>query len=145
MGSLPRAKAGVGSAVNDTTRQVGGALGVAIIGSLLSTAYGSSMEAATQGLPAPAGDAARDSVGGALGVAAQLGPQRALLADTARAAFVDAMGTSVLVAAGFALAGALVALLFLPAREPAETAAETAAETEAAEPATAGTTRMVAD
>src|SRR5690606_16976218 len=53
MGSVPKANAGIGSAVNDTARQVGGALGVAALGSLLSTAYSSSMSAVTAALPAP--------------------------------------------------------------------------------------------
>ena len=53
MGSLPLAKAGVGSAVNDTTRQVGGALGVAIIGSVLSSIYGNAIGDFFAGKPAP--------------------------------------------------------------------------------------------
>ena len=53
MGSLPLAKAGVGSAVNDTTRQVGGALGVAIIGSVVSSVYGSKIADFFAGTPAP--------------------------------------------------------------------------------------------
>ena len=56
MGSLPKDKAGVGSAVNDTTRQVGGALGVAILGSILSSAYGSRL---TEGLAGQAVPEAR--------------------------------------------------------------------------------------
>jgi MFS family permease len=67
MGSLPLAKAGVGSAVNDTTRQVGGALGVAIIGSLLSSIYATRVgDAIPAGAPAQVRAAATDSVGGAL-------------------------------------------------------------------------------
>ena len=106
MGSLPLEKASVGSAMNDTTRMVGGALGVAVLGSLLSSGYRSH-------LPASAGDAARDSLGGALYVA---GPHSAL-ADTARHAFVSGMGTAALAAGAIALVGALLALVFLPARE----------------------------
>jgi hypothetical protein len=118
MGSLPREKAGVGSAVNDATRQVGGALGVAILGSLLTTSYATSMEDATANLPAPAASAAGDSVGAAVQIAARIGgPEGAALVSSARAAFIDGMSTSLLVAAGFALAGALFAALFLPARE----------------------------
>src|SRR5439155_7353035 len=52
MGSLPRAKAGVGSAVNDTTRQTGGAIGVAVLGSLLSSRFGGAMTSALKGVPA---------------------------------------------------------------------------------------------
>jgi len=114
MGSLPRAKAGVGSAVNDTTRQVGGALGVAILGSLLASTYRSSLGTGVS-------EAARASVGGALLTARDLGgDQGAALARAAKAAYVDGMGVGVLVAAGVALAGAAIALLFLPSRATVE-------------------------
>lgn len=114
MGSLPRAKAGVGSAVNDTTRQIGGALGVAILGSLLASTYDASL-----GDAVPAG--AKASVGAALDLARQLGgEQGAAMAASAKAAYVDGMGVGVLVAAGVALVGSLVALLFLPSRAVAE-------------------------
>jgi EmrB/QacA subfamily drug resistance transporter len=128
MGALPLAQAGVGSAMNDTTRQVGGALGVAVLGSLLSAAYRGTLDGAqaTQALPGPLRDLARDSLAQATAVATQLGgePGAALLA-TAQGAFVDAMGRSALVAAGVALLGAVVALAFLPARvaETEETSA----------------------
>ncbi|RMH76990.1 MAG: MFS transporter, partial [Actinomyces sp.] len=67
--SLPAAKAGVGSAVNDTTREVGGALGIALLGTLMATGYRNGMTDATAALPPAAADAARDSIGAALGVA----------------------------------------------------------------------------
>ena len=114
MGSLPRAKAGVGSAVNDTTRQVGGALGVAILGSLLASAYRSSLGAGVS-------TAARSSVGGALLAARDIGGQQgAALAQAAKTAYVDGMGVGVLVAAAVALLGSLIALLFLPSRAALE-------------------------
>ena len=74
MGSLPLAKAGVGSAVNDTTRQVGGALGVAIVGSVVSSVYGTKIADFFAGKPAPkaAVDAAKNSLGGAYAVANDL-------------------------------------------------------------------------
>jgi EmrB/QacA subfamily drug resistance transporter len=127
MGSLPRAKAGVGSAVNDTTRQVGGALGVAILGSLLASAYRSSLGAAVP-------EAARASVGGALSVARSLGgEQGAALASAAKSAYVDGMGVGVLVAAAVALLGSIVAVVFLPsrAREEGELPADEAAAVDA--------------
>jgi EmrB/QacA subfamily drug resistance transporter len=127
MGAIPRANAGVGSAVNDTTRQVGGALGVAVLGSLLSTSYGSTMDNIVSALPEPAAGRARDSIGGALQVAAQLDRfSGQLLTSGARAAFIDAMGSTLLVSAAFAFSGALIALIFLPSGEP-EHAPETAA------------------
>ena len=129
MGSLPLAKASVGSAVNDATRTTGGALGVAVLGSLLSSGYRADMDAAVSGLPASAADAARDSLGGAIAVAAQGGGSR--LVTTAQEAFVSGMHSAVVVAAGIALAGALIALVFLPARAP-EHAVEHPAEAVAA-------------
>ena len=122
MGSLPPGKFGVGSAMNDTTRMVGGALGVAVIGSVLNAAYASSIGPAVAGLPAAAAAAASNSVGAATQVAAQLGTAGGPLAAAAHAAFIDGLGTAVLVSIGFTLAGALVALLFLPARPAAATA-----------------------
>ena len=116
MGSLPLAKAGVGSAMNDTTRMVGGALGIAVIGSVLSSSYGDAIAPAVSSLPPPAAAAASDSVGAALGVAGRIGPQASELVQAARFAFVESMGDAVLVAAAVALLGAMVALLFLPAR-----------------------------
>ena len=104
MSSLPLGKAGVGSAVNDTTRELGGALGVAILGSLLTSAYRDGLGDALAGAPAPAVEAARSSLGGALAVAEQLGD--GAIADAARAAFVDGLGIAVLVGAAMTLLGA---------------------------------------
>ncbi len=122
MGSLPPGKFGVGSAMNDTTRMVGGALGVAVIGSVLNAAYSSSIGPALAGLPAAAAAAASNSVGAATQVAAHLGAAGGPLVAAAQAAFIDGLGTAVLVSIGFTLAGALVALLFLPARPAPATA-----------------------
>ena len=94
MGSLPRAKAGVGSAVNDTTRQVGGALGVAIIGSVMSSVYQDRVATAISGraLPRGVGDQIRSSFGGAIAVAHGIGgPTGALIEASAKSAFVDGL------------------------------------------------------
>jgi hypothetical protein len=115
MGAIPRSKAGVGSAMNDTTRQVGGALGVAVVGSLMSSVYRASLDDAAVNAPAPALAAARESLGGALIAAGELGPNGAVLAESARLAFVDSMGIGLAFGAGVAFLGALVALVFLPA------------------------------
>jgi EmrB/QacA subfamily drug resistance transporter len=120
MGAVPTARAGVGSAMNTTTRQVGGALGVAVLGSVLTSAYRDQLTPALAGLPEEAATVARDSVGAALGVAARLGPAGGELAQAARAAFVDAMGTAAMAGATVALLGAVVALAFLPSRPQAE-------------------------
>src|SRR5262249_27873326 len=96
MATLPRAKAGVGSAMNDTVRQVGGALGVAVLGSVLSAEYGRRMaETATQ-LPAQLGALARDSVGAAHAVADRLGPAGRTLVAAAGRALTRAMSGAVL-------------------------------------------------
>jgi EmrB/QacA subfamily drug resistance transporter len=116
MGSLPLAKAGVGSAMNDTTRLVGGALGVAVFGTVMSSAYASRIAPALSGLPAPGAAAARDSVGAATIIAARLGPAGSALAAAARSASASAMGTAVAAGIGVVILGALVALLFLPSR-----------------------------
>jgi EmrB/QacA subfamily drug resistance transporter len=110
MGSLPPSKAGVGSAVNDTTREVGGALGVAVLGSVMSSVY-------ADRLPTGVVDAARESIGAAMVIAGQVGevPGREL-ASAASHAFVDGIGVALLIAAGVAVLGAVVAWLALPAR-----------------------------
>jgi predicted MFS family arabinose efflux permease len=120
MGSLPLAKSGVGSAMNDTTRQIGGALGVAILGSVLASSYSSAMAPVVANLPAEAAAVAGDSVGGAVAVASQIGAAGIPLLEAAGSAFIGGMAIAVWVAAGVALLGAVVTGLFLPAR-PLET------------------------
>jgi EmrB/QacA subfamily drug resistance transporter len=117
MGSLPKAKAGIGSAMNDVVREVGGTLGVAVLGSVLASGYGGSMDESVAGLPSGAAEAASDSVGAAHQVAAQLGGDTAArLIQAADQAFVDAMSTTATLAAAVALIGALIAVAFLPSR-----------------------------
>jgi EmrB/QacA subfamily drug resistance transporter len=124
MSSVPRENAGVGAALNNTVRPVGGALGVAVLGSILSTAYRSSMEDATSGLPGSAADAASDSIGAAIRVAARIGGSDGdALVQAARSSFIDAMGTAVLVAAGVAVLGAVVAATVLPPKSREDLAA----------------------
>jgi len=119
MGSLPPAKAGVGSAVNDTTRELGGALGVAVLGSILSSGYSSSVSAAVAGTPVPeqVRSVVEESLGAAIGVANQIGGNAgAQLTEVARSAFVDGMGLTLVIAAAVAAAGSLLTFLFLPSR-----------------------------
>jgi EmrB/QacA subfamily drug resistance transporter len=123
MGSLPRSKAGVGSAVNDTTRQVGGALGIAIIGSVLASTYGSKIGDAiakqSRPVPKPIADAMKSQLGAALAVAHRIGgPVGSAIQTTARHAFVTGMHQGMVVGAVAALVGAVVALVWLPARAP---------------------------
>jgi EmrB/QacA subfamily drug resistance transporter len=119
MGSLPLAKAGVGSAVNDTTRQVGGALGVAVLGSVFNSIYTSSVTdgLSASSLPASAVAAAKDSVGGALAVAASIGGAAGNeVAQVARSAFVDGLELASRAGALVTLIGVVITLLWLPAR-----------------------------
>jgi len=121
MGALPKEKAGVGSAMNDVLRELGGTLGVAVLGTLLANRYSDGMEGSVSGMPDPMANASLDSVDTAHGVAAQLGDGATSLITSADQAFVTAMGSTTDIAAAVALAGALVALLFLPSRKREET------------------------
>lgn len=120
MGALPPERAGVGSAVNDTTRELGGTLGVAVVGSVFSSVYGPRLAdgfAQLPGIPAEAVAAAKQSVVAALMVA-ERAPEaaRPTLVAIARDAFMDGMATGSRVAAVACALGAVAALRFLPAR-----------------------------
>jgi len=114
MGSLPLEKAGVGSAVNDTTRQVGGALGVAVIGSIFAWRYHAAMAA----VDVPAGaDAARESIGRAVQVVSGLPADQALALKQATAdAYISGMNIACYLAAAVVAAAMVVAWKWLPAR-----------------------------
>jgi EmrB/QacA subfamily drug resistance transporter len=136
MGALPWGKAGAGSAVNDTTREVGGTLGVAIIGSVLNSAYGSHALSglAALGAPAAMGHLAGQSVVAGMNVASRFpAPLRDAAQAAVRSAFVAGVHRGSLVAAGTALAAALVALAFVPARAAASEE-PVLGQTEAADP-----------
>ena len=120
MGSLPRAKAGVGSAMNDTTRQVGGAVGVAVLGSLLASHYTKAMDSKLGGVvPPQLLENVRDSVGQATGVVREVPAAQPFAAEITRAAhesFVGGMHLAFTVAAGITLLAAIGVARFLPAR-----------------------------
>ena len=121
IGAVPAAKTGVASATNTVARMVSGALGVAVVGSLVSSLYSTDVEGSLDALPPKAQAAAESSVGAASAIAAKLPPNAAseLLATTGDA-FTQAMGTGLLVAAALAGAMAVVVIRFLPARESVE-------------------------
>jgi hypothetical protein len=117
MGALPTDQAGVGSAVNDTTREIGGVLGVAVLGSVASSTYAHQVTTSISALPHDASETARSSLAGALTVAQHIGgPTGSHVADAAREAFIQGVSKGLLVAIVAAAAGALVALRYLPAR-----------------------------
>jgi MFS family permease len=125
MGSVPPAKAGVASAMNDVTRQVGGALGVAIVGSLIGTIYTSRVGDAAAGLPAALRGPVEASIGGANAVATRLpSAAGAHLTSAAADAFTTALGYGLLAAAAVALIGAGIVMWRLPARHGTATKAE---------------------
>ena len=125
MGAIPREKAGAGSAMNNTFRQVGGALGVAILGSVLSTAYRGQLGSAVDVLPEAVRHAAAESIGSTYAVLGQAGPAAAQLRQAASDAFVHAMHVTALSAAAVALLGSVVVWVFLPGRRKAGNQAET--------------------
>jgi hypothetical protein len=119
--SVPAGDSGIGSAANAVALQAGGALGVAVIGSVLSTRYQDHMTAVLAGhhLPAAAMHAILGSLGGALTVAGQAdGTAGVQLAQAARAAFMSGNQAALAVGAGAALAGACLVLAFLPSQAP---------------------------
>lgn len=120
MGSLPPAHAGVGSAVNDTTRSLGGALGVAAMGSVASSAFASHLHPFLAHVPGRYAAQAQASVGAAVTVAQHApGPLGRVLGQAARQAFITGSDHAMFVAVAAAALGSLVALSFLPARAKA--------------------------
>ncbi|MBM7167115.1 MFS transporter [Streptomyces sp. G44] len=113
LGALPPERSGSGTAITMTLRQAGGALGVAVLGSLLAQGYTDKLAAPSQ-LPVPAADAARDSVAGALAVAERL--NLPALADSARNAYVHGMTLVLLTTAAIALLSAALTAAFLRGR-----------------------------
>ncbi|MGQ4358375.1 MFS transporter [Streptomyces sp. SAS_272] len=117
MGTIPADKAGVGSALNDTVQQAGTALGIAILGSLLTSGFAAEM-------PADAPEAARQSIGGALAAA---GGDRTLV-RAAREAFTASMTTTFTISAIGVLAAAVLAALVMRDARPQQPVAEAHAE-----------------
>jgi alpha/beta hydrolase fold len=125
MGVVPKAKAGVGSAVNDATRLLGGTLGVAVIGSVFTSLYASRLASTLPaGLPTPFDRTAHSSVGGALNVADIFAHSAhpalaSAVHSAASSAFFNGFHAADWVAGGVAAAGALMALALLPAQPTA--------------------------
>ena len=117
VGSVPQGDSGMGSATNAVALQVGGALGVAVIGSVAATRYQDHMTAALAGrhLPVSVTTAILGSFGGALHVAQVVGGATGtLLADAARGAFMSGLEVSFSVGAIVALGSVLIVLAYLP-------------------------------
>jgi MFS family permease len=133
MEALPRERAGAGSALTNTARQVAVALSVAVLGSILSSSYRHSLDPTLSALPAGARDAASSSITATQAVAAQLGHAGQFLLAPANSAFVDAMRITTAVAAALAIVGGLAVLRWMPGRKRPNIEELVAAEVAAAE------------
>src|SRR5690242_12557840 len=142
MGAISRAKAGVGSAVNDSTRLIGGTLGVAVIGSVYASVYGSHLTATMPAaLPGQVTAIAHQSIGAAYAAAGKIAALgHPALGDAlhlaATNAFLRGLTIGALVAGGVAALGALLVALFLPAQPPSQAAGEAGTADGAREPET---------
>ena len=114
--SLPRSKQGVASAVNDVSRELGGALGIAVLGSLMNGVYRAEMAESTGSLPAGVGEKARGSLAAAQQIGEQLGPQGHQLVLHAQTAFLDGFTRGLVAGAALLLLGALFVAVRAPGR-----------------------------
>jgi hypothetical protein len=110
MTSVPLSKAGVGSAVNDTTRELGGALGIALLGSIANTAYRSGVDLEQVRLPDGTREAAGESIGAASAIAERIPGGGGEVVAQASSAFTNAFTLTNTVAMGIALAAAAAVL-----------------------------------
>ena len=146
MGAVSRRQAGVGSAVNDSTRLLGGTLGVAVIGSVYASLYGSRLTASLPaGLPHGVSAIAHQSLGAAYAAAGQVsaaghGALGQAIHTAASNAFLHGLSIGCLVAGGVAAAGAILAAWFLPAQPASPSVATPAQSMPALSPAGATVT-----
>lgn len=114
MSAVPRNRSGMGSAMNDTTRELGGALGVAVLGAILSAAYAANIHETASKLPAAAADAVEGSLAAAYALSEKMGDAAAPILDAAKEAWMSALGTASITAAGIIFAAAVIAFIALP-------------------------------
>lgn len=117
MGAVPDDKQGVASAVNDTTREVGAALGIAVAGSILAAQYQNHLGPKLTGLPVEVREPILNSLAEALSVAGHLGPQGATVAELAKRAFLDATNSALLVMAVVLAVAAVFVGIWAPGRD----------------------------
>jgi hypothetical protein len=115
MSGVPTRRAGAGSATNDATREIGGALGIAVIGSIAASRYASEIQPAIKNLPSSAQEVAKGSLVGGTRVAASLPAEAgSALAASAKHAFVDGIHLAGTIGAAFAVVSIFVVLRYLP-------------------------------
>lgn len=117
MSSVPRNRSGMGSAMNDTTRELGASLGIAVLGSMIANAYTSNIAPVAEQLPAEVSGLVEDSLAGAIAVSEQMGDAGASLALAAQEAFMNANQHSMLISAIIAGVTAVIMLVALPRGE----------------------------
>ena len=115
MSAVPQRRAGAGSAMNDATRELGAALGVAVLGSIAASQYSSHLHDALGAIPASARAAASSSIAGALHAAESLrGPAAAIFDLAAKSAFIDGIHVAALFGVGLAVVAAILTTRYLP-------------------------------
>jgi hypothetical protein len=117
MGAVPDEKQGVASAVNDTSREMGGALGIAVAGSILAGRYSDELGPRLADFPEPVRRPAADSLAKAVEVAGKLGPQGRQLAEVSKTAFLSAMHASTVTLAVIVGVAAVLIGLWAPGRD----------------------------
>ncbi|CAN3127335.1 MFS transporter [Mycobacterium sp. smrl_JER01] len=117
MNATPDEKQGVASAVNDATREIGAAIGIAVAGSILAAVYHSALAPDLAAFPEPVRSAATDSLAHALSIAEGMGPQGSVLTELARESFMHATDQALLVLSALLLAGALFVVIWAPGRD----------------------------
>jgi hypothetical protein len=116
MGAVPDEKQGVASAVNDTTREVGAAIGIAVAGSVVAAHYSNVLRPALAGFPEQVRGPALDSLAQALAVAGQMGPQGRQVAQLAENAFLQSMHLSLLILSVIIAVAAIFVAIWAPGR-----------------------------
>ena len=114
MSSVPRNRSGMGSAMNDTTRELGGALGVAILGAILASVYEEKIASVASSFPEQIKTGLESSLSVALQVAEHLGPAAEAVTDAAKEAWMSGLSSAALIAAGIIFTSAIIAFIYLP-------------------------------
>lgn len=120
MSAVPRNRAGMGSAMNNTSRELGGALGIAVLGAVLSSVYSNKITQAIGSLPAKVQDIANNSLAGALSVADSMGASGKALSEAATSAWMQGLSQSMLIAGVIVSVAAVAALIWLPKHNQGE-------------------------